>query len=613
MEFNFNLDVSPKPVFDPSATMYATVPGGVADLGNNECIFRPQHEDVPHVMTHQVLAALDRCREFRTADEHVEAIRQATPGAPVDGIRRVFNGLVERGLIIAAQDFAARFTDTPAPTPAESGGLFIRACDRPAQLQNLLKSLNENHAAGGRVHALTVVDDSRSPEHAAAQANLLREHASRGGATVKHIDADAWKRAQDTLTAALPEQRSAIELLIGRSRAGKPRTGPGRGWNLALLLGAGKRILFGDDDFVLPMKLHPDLHGGVELGAHEMSTVRFFTDTEQALASGHVADFDLLQWHLDLCGAPIGRVFDHDSRLVPTLEQWRRIAPSRLPRLVPEGRIAATMNGHRGHSGSVSSDWMFMLDAASTHDLSRDRARYLRLIESAKVWTGSDRAATMISTPFTPFSQDLSQLPAFVAPDDRGEDGTFGALTRILDPHSWVLHLPTSIGHVRDSDRPMVAPGKSAPMKNFNYFMVDFLGRFEDDLFAGTPGGRLAAAAARLEDLAAATDRELLRMLGGYVQVVYSEQISRLQAVANEAGPKAPAHWTADLQSVIKANAKALSYDGPPRLGHWPPELGAAACAAKLRSELDDFSLMLRAWPHIWHAARDLVAQGRLG
>ena len=37
------------------------------------------------------------------------------------------------------------FADTPAPVPAESGGLFIRACDRPAQLHNLLKSLDANH------------------------------------------------------------------------------------------------------------------------------------------------------------------------------------------------------------------------------------------------------------------------------------------------------------------------------------------------------------------------------------------------------------------------------------------------------------------------------------
>jgi hypothetical protein len=613
MEFNFDIDVTPKPRVDPNATLFATVAGSVADLGNGECIFRPQLEDVPHVMTHQVLSALDRCREFRSADEHIEAIRQATPGAPVDGIRRVFNHLVERGLIVAAQDFIATL-EQPAAPPAPSAGLFIRACDRPAQLKRLLESLQAHEQRGGSRHALTVVDDSRSPEAMREQARLLREHASVVGEPVRHVDAAAWKRTHEQLAAALPaSQREALDLLIGRERDGRPRTGPGRGWNLALLLAAGRRILFGDDDFVLPLKLHPDLQDGIELAAHELSTVRFYTETEAAMASGHDADFDLLDWHLDLCGAPITRLFEHESRLVPTLEQWRRLAPSRLPRLTPEARISATMNGHRGHSGSVASDWMFLLDRASTRDLNADRNRYLRLIESAKVWMGPDSATTMISTPFTPFAQDLSRLSPFVAPDDRGEDGTFGALSRVLDKQSWIVHLPTSIGHLRDSERAFNPPGKSPASKNFNYFLVDFLGRFEDDLLADTPAARLAATAGRLEDLAAASDRALLRMLSEYLQVTYSGHIQRLQTVMAEAGAIAPVYWVADLQAVVKANAKALLYDGPPRLSGWAPELDAAGCAQRLRADLTRFAQMMRSWPELWQVARSLVDAGKLG
>lgn len=608
MEFSFDFDVTPQPKVDPNATLFATMPGQVADLGNGECIFRPGHDDVPHVMTHQVLSALDRCREFRSADEHVEAIRKAMPGAPLDGIRRVFNGLVERGLIVAAEDFAVRYLEVAAKAPprADTGGLYIRACDRPAQLQRLLESLAANAQRGFAAQALTVVDDSRSPEAMAAQARLLREHGERSGAPVRHVDAAGWQRVHETLAAALPEHRAALDDLIGRGRGDAPRTGPGRGWNLSLLLGAGRRILFGDDDFVLPLKLHPELQDGIELDAHEMSTVRFYTDTGAAMGAGHDADFDLMQWHLDLCGAPIGHAFEHASRLVPTREQWRRIAPSRLPRLVPEARIVATMNGHRGHSGSVASDWMYLIDPASARDLYHERSRYLRLIESGRVWMGPDRATTMISTPFTPFAQDLSRLPAFVAPDERGEDGTFGAISRILDPHSWVLHLPTAVGHLRDREHKFLAPGSSAVARNFNYFLVDFLARCEDELFAGTPQARLAAAAARLEDLAAATDRDLLRMLSEYLQATYSGQIRRLQAAAEAAGPKAPVYWSADLQAVIKANAKALLYDGPPRLAGWPAELDAAGCAARLRRDLSRFAAMMRAWPEIWQAASSM-------
>mgnify|MGYP001764943699 CR=1 FL=1 len=606
MEFNFDFDVTPRPAVDPNAPRYATVPGNVADLGNGECVFRPRGEDVPHVMTHQVLGALDQCREFRTADEHVEAIRRATPGAPVEGIRRVFNSLVERGLIVRADAFVEQLGAAANSPQAPIGGLYVRACDRPAQLQRLLDSLREDMARHGRPLRVTVVDDSRDAGAASAQADAVAAFAAATRTEARLVGDAAWRRVQARLTEALPEHAAAIDRLIGRGSATAPRTGPGRGWNLALLLGAGERILFGDDDFVLPLKLHPDHRAGVDLAMGESTAARFYTDLDSALQAGRDPDFDALQWHLDLCGAPLAAVFDPASRIAPTPAQWRRLAPSRLTRLEAGARIAATMNGHRGDSGSVSSDWMFMIDADSARDLFRDRNRYLSLIERGRVWMGVAGAAASHATRFTPFAYDLSQLPAFVAPEERGEDATFGALTRILDPNAWILGLPTSIGHVRESSRNFTKPGSSPVARNFNYFLVDFLARFEDDLFAHTPQQRLVAAAARLEDLAAASDRDLLRMLGEYLQATHSGHVQRLQQLVAEIGANAPAYWIADLQAVVKANAKAVLSDDVPRLAGWPKDLDAAGSAARMRDDLTRFASLMRAWPAIWTAARSL-------
>ena len=563
-------------------------------------------------MTHQVLAALDQCRSFRSIEEHVETIRRATPGAPVDGIRRVFNSLVERGLIVRADQFVARLREGAASGQAPVGGLYLRACDRPAQLQRLLDTLAEDCERRARALAVTVVDDSRDAAAAARHAEAVAAFARRTGTPSRHVGADAWRAVQQRLSEALPEHRASIDLLIGRGTTSVPRTGPGRGWNLALLLGAGQRILFGDDDFVLPLKLHPECRPGVDLGAGESTAARFFTDLDSALGAGTDPGFDPLQWHLDLCGAPLAAVFDPASRIAPTPAQWRNLAPSRLARLDPGARIVATMNGHRGDSGSISSDWMFTVDAASARDLSRDRNRYLTLIERGRVWMGVTAAAASHATPFTPFAHDLSRLPAFVAPEERGEDATFGAITRILEPNTWILGLPTSIGHVRDKPRNFAKPGSTAVARNFNYFLVDFLARFEDELFAATPELRLAATAARLEDLAAASDRELLRFLGEYLQATHSGRVQRLQQLAAELGEEAPAYWSADLQAVIKANAKALLSSETPRLSGWPKELDAAAAAARMRSDLSRCATLMRAWPAIWATARslDLSASG---
>lgn len=65
------------PRSDPNAPLYASEDGVVASLSNNECIFQVRRTGETHVMTFQVLQALDQSREFRTLDEHVAQIGRA--------------------------------------------------------------------------------------------------------------------------------------------------------------------------------------------------------------------------------------------------------------------------------------------------------------------------------------------------------------------------------------------------------------------------------------------------------------------------------------------------------------------------------------------------------
>ena len=56
--------------------LFATVPGEVLALGNEEALFREAFTDRAHVMTLQVLQALDQCRAFRSLDQHVAGVCQ---------------------------------------------------------------------------------------------------------------------------------------------------------------------------------------------------------------------------------------------------------------------------------------------------------------------------------------------------------------------------------------------------------------------------------------------------------------------------------------------------------------------------------------------------------
>ena len=63
------------------------------------------------------------------------------PAGQRDNVRRVLENLGARGLLVSDGDFLQRIATSTAQAPAPARAVFIRACDRPAQLERLLKSL----------------------------------------------------------------------------------------------------------------------------------------------------------------------------------------------------------------------------------------------------------------------------------------------------------------------------------------------------------------------------------------------------------------------------------------------------------------------------------------
>lgn len=142
---NYEINYPPKPKatsqrWDPRAPLYASQDGRVASLSSQECIFLVNGSNAPHVMTMQVLQALDMCREFRTLDEHAARIASTLPGlsGKHEDVRRVVESLVQRQLLLRDDDFVNRFHNVRERAPPAMRGVFIRACDRPDRLRQLL-------------------------------------------------------------------------------------------------------------------------------------------------------------------------------------------------------------------------------------------------------------------------------------------------------------------------------------------------------------------------------------------------------------------------------------------------------------------------------------------
>jgi hypothetical protein len=228
-------------------TLFASVTGMAAPLAGDECMFLAGQEGKAHPMTIDVLQAMDQCRNFRTRAAHVDAIVHRLPALEEhrDAIGKVLQFLINRHLMVSSDSMLEKISEQadevnlPPLTTA-----FIFTDSRPAALTRLAQSIvehGENHASRMRY---VVIDQSRSREMVASNAEALAVLHD-AGISVEHLDREWCRRLIDHLSQKTGHDAAWLEAaLLGSG-------GNGDSLNLALLLGAGERILLIEDQFSL--------------------------------------------------------------------------------------------------------------------------------------------------------------------------------------------------------------------------------------------------------------------------------------------------------------------------------------------------------------------------
>lgn len=604
-QIDFGNALSPAPV--DNAPLYASVAGVAHTLGPEECVFEDRASGEIHVMTVQVVQALELCRPFRSLDQHVAAVAAALPGmaGQLPAVRRVLEQMVARGLLHESSTWMAALGRKVAPLQGELGPVFVRACDRPAQLEALLDSLSLQEQASGRRRWLVVLDDSRDAAAASRHAAALARRVAAGGQAL-HVDAARWRGFASQLARAVPGAAAAVRYALaapGDADAG----GGGRGFNLAVLLGQGACHALLDDDFRLPLHRVPGAEDGIDLAGSPDLPARFHDGLAEALAEGEPDHDDPFERQLAWCGQPLHQVLA-DPALAPTRAQLQGLVPGALPGLGTDTHVIATCNGHRGHSGAAGVDWMYLLDAASRRSFAADRARYLRALEGGPLGFGAPRARLLDQGHFLPFLLDGTRLLPPTLPAGRSEDLLFGMLCKALYPRSVVLHGNRTIGHVQEAARDRSRLLDRADTPGLPVFVNDFLGSRLAEIRAHDPAQRLATLAGWLRDLAAAGEGDRVALLDDFLRFRRADLVHRLQAVFAGASD-APLHFQSDLRRLIEVNGRAVAQRAAPRLAGWPESLDAAACAQRLAGELRGYADTLEHWPRLAAAARPLAAR----
>jgi len=603
-QFNYaGQTAPPAPVLvDPNAPVFASEDGMVSSLSSHECIFVTKRTGEPHVMTFQVLQALDQCREFRTIEEHVARIQSTIPGlvGKRDEIARVLESLTTRKLLVSDRQFIER-ARAAAVAPAPMRAAFIRACDRPAQFEQLLRSLidYERRFRAGRHYI--VLDDSVLPAHINEQRDVLRDFARTTGCKASYVGQAERTKIVDKLTRARPQSKAvAARLLIRQADAQPQRFGGGRGYNVALLLGAGARLALLDDDLRLPLKRPEFARAGLDTNPAATQVARFYPNIEEALRDGSEIDRDPFELHLEACGQPLGALTQYPLERAAL----RGMNMARLELLSGGSRVISTHHGSYGSARTEVGVWMYTLDDESRERLWQDRNSYLRNIEAQFIWHGVAQARVSEVGGFTPFALDNSRMLPCTNPIGRGEDSLGSALIHYCHPESVAFEFAEAIGHVQESARVRSDKTRSAFLPRVNHFLRDFVQRQFGLFKAAETPQRLGLLANVLRDLAGATSADRVAHLHEYLGYVRASMIDRLQHQL-EAAESAPVYWQADVRSIVQANAKALLSKAPPRLADWAEDLDEAGCAQALAGELTDMADALEHWPGLWQVAAE--------
>ncbi len=603
-QINYSTTPSSPPRVDPDAPLYASEDGVVASLSNNECIFQVKRSGETHVMTYQVLQALDQTRQFRSLDEHVERVMGSITGlaGQREGVLRVFEGLVNRGLLVSATSFVQRCAEATARSPAPLRGVFIRACDRPDQLAHLLASLSDYERRHRANRHYVLIDDSSSRDAANRHRDLLREFARATGCKLTYVGATEARRLAERLARAVPAAAPVLAgFALGEDKAG--RFGGGRAWNLMLLLSAGARAVLLDDDHRLPLRRLDEARAGLDPDLSHHGVTRFHRNLDNALAAGSEVDGDPFELHLAALGQPLGALTQRAAYALDPAS-LRGLALNRLDHLRGDAAVLATQHGSYGSSRTDSTLWLYQLPPEQRAEFVRDRDSYLRNMEAGSIWYGQVQASAQPTANFSPFALDNSVLLPCTNPSGRGEDALFSNLVSLCHPDALALELPLAIGHVQETQRKRSTLTFTAHTPKFNYFVTDFVRRQLPQLNSSDPAQRLAVLVAHLRDVAGSSPRGAVQQLREYLAYVRSDLIERLQHQF-DAATDAPIYWQADVRSIIEANGKALLANAAPRLGDWPAGGDDAGCARLLREETTQLATLCEVWPALWAHARD--------
>jgi hypothetical protein len=540
-------------------------------------------------------AVLSSCEGWRTLAEHEAhaAAQLAVLPEHRPAVRELLERCAQRGLLISAPDLVARFGTHANGQPAAFGGVVIRTCDRPRLLARLLASAVALEERVGKKHRWTVIDDSHDP---------ASEHANRAAISkassldIAHYDSAAADAFQDALVREFPLAAREIAWLLAPAVPGEKTYG--RALNHALLRLAGRAFVSVDDDVQIEPR-RPAL-GDAGFAVSDRNDELTWYESEEALLRHCPAlDLDPIAQHAQWLGLPMADAWALAEQQSGPLAAMEIAAPG-ADEFATDARITLTRSHSCGDPGSTVVPLHFFALPARSRQWLESNPRAVDYAFDLRInWRGYPRLRLMpgLSLTMTTIAGlDNSHLLPPTARSERNEDVLLGELAQWVRRGAWQVDLPFGALHLREPAKRWVRPSDpvSARAKGLLTLVIAHIERNKSAVAAERPEQRLAAAAASLAGLAAASDIELQKLMLEYAAEEASRALFSIRTQLEEA--TLPAAWREQLElwlaspmfSLETATARARA-----------PE------PAAVRALITAYARALQVWPQLWEFCRE--------
>ena len=284
-----------------------------------------------------------------------------------------------------------------------------------------------------------------------------------------------------------------------------------------------------------------------------------------------------------------------------------------LQRLGGSGRVACTLTGAAGDSGTGSSWHLLLLEGPSRGRLLGAEALYRHAFTGRRVVRVAPRASVTGGTFMMSMSigLNLSRLVPPFFPVQRNADGLFAVLLRAAFPRAAMGYVPWVIEHVPALPRASPFPaffaglGRTAGV-DLLCILLSSLGPEPDPEESRGNLRRLGDALGGWAALPPADFDEIVR-----IQVLRARSLDlELLNLALSRHGGAPAFWARDVERAAAAVRAALTEPWSSAPADLVDDFGEEAGRALFRRLCRNFGALLRAWPNLFAAAVDLRRRG---